>query len=132
MAEEVAQTYVMDASAVLALLQGEPGGERVARTLPGSIISTVNLAEAHGKVARSQRDPRQVGSLLVSGGLEVEPFSEADAEAAGAMEPSTRKLGLSLGGRACLALAERLGRPILTADRALAEAARPVSVELIR
>lgn len=110
---------MLDASAVLAYLQREPGVERVAQALDrGAAISTVNLAEVLAKLVRTGRAPEPVASRLQALGLRVDAFTVADAEVSAALVADTRRLGLSLGDRACLALARRLGLPALTADRA--------------
>lgn len=69
---------------------------------------------------------------LVESGLRFEPLSEQDAMRAARLRASTRKLGLSLADRCCLALASRLERPVLTADRAWADVDAGVDVRLIR
>jgi PIN domain nuclease of toxin-antitoxin system len=123
---------VFDASAVLALLAGEPGAEVVRASLPNAVISTVNLSEVGAKLAdRGVKEPaiRNAISLL---GLEVVAFDEAAAYAAAAMRPATRHLGLSLGDRACLALAASRGVPALTTDRNWASLAIGVEVRLAR
>jgi PIN domain nuclease of toxin-antitoxin system len=124
---------VLDASAVLAYLRREPGSADVRRALAwGAIISTVNLAEVHGRVASEGRSISWTSSRLAMVGLRVEPFLAEDAEVAGSLLTSTRELGLSLADRACLALALRLGLPVLTTDRDLARTDVGVEVKVIR
>ncbi len=124
---------ILDSSALLAYLQREPGHERVRKALlEGAAISAVNLAEAHGRIAARGLDPREIGLRLSAIGLAVEPFLEQDAETAGRLYPETRQSGLSLGDRACLALALRLGLPALTADRSWRSLDVGVEVQLVR
>ncbi len=109
---------VLDASAILAYLQREPGYERVRGALAGggAVVASVNLAEVAAKVAARGHDACAVVGRLEALGLRVEEFTRADALEAGAL----RALApwLSLGDCACLALARRRGAPVLTADRA--------------
>jgi PIN domain nuclease of toxin-antitoxin system len=122
----------MDASAVLAYLRGEPGGERVEARLLASMMSSVNLAEVVTKLidrGMSADDAR----LVVSGlGCEIMAVDTGLGLRAGAMRQDTIGLGLSLGDRVCLALAERERLPVVTADRAWAALPAPIEVTLIR
>jgi len=110
-------TAVLDASAILALLRGEPGADKVKAVLPGAAVTTVNLSEVVGHFARNGIAEADVRSVLGPLPLERIPFDEELAYAAGTLLPLTRTAGLSLGDRACLALARRLGVPAVTADR---------------
>ena len=123
---------VLDASAVLVLVQGEAGADRVAACIPGGLISSVNLAEVVGKLADAGMPREQVELALASLGLRVVPLSEAAAYEVGMMRPATRAKGLSLGDRACLALGLETGLPVLTADRAWVELDLGAGVEAIR
>lgn len=123
---------VLDASAVLAYLQGEPGGDLVAEQMAAAVIGAVNLSEVIAKLVDKGLDQGAVDETLQSVGLEAVAFDLAQARAAGLMRAATRKRGLSLGDRACLALARARGAPALTADRAWTEVAAGVEVRLIR
>lgn len=129
---------VLDASALLAFLQGEPGAERVAEALARpAAISAVNYAEALGKLAEDGETAAELARRfeaegLVGGVLEVEAVLPEDAPAIAALRRSTRHLGLSLGDRACLALALRLGLPVMTTDRAWQELGLDLEVQAIR
>ena len=124
---------VLDASAVLAYVYREPGYERAGDAIfAGSVISAVNLAEVHSTLAEDGVASSEVVERLRVSGLEVEPFDANDAATAGRLRPSTRALGLSLADRACLALAIRLGRPVLTTDRDLARADVGVDMRVLR
>jgi ribonuclease VapC len=108
---------VLDASALLAYLRDEPGAELVAEAIAdGVVISTVNLAEVLSRSVDRGADPAKIAARLAQSGLldgaiTVEPFTTADAIDAARLRPLTRDAGLSLGDRACLALARRLGTP---------------------
>jgi|APTNR8051073442_1049403.scaffolds.fasta_scaffold25209_3 PIN domain nuclease of toxin-antitoxin system len=122
----------MDASAVLALLNGESGADRVAMRLAGSVISTVNLAEVHSKLADYGMSDGEIGEVTDALGLEPVPFDAGMAQRAGRLRPLTRALGLSLGDRACLALAVAVQLPVLTAEQAWTCLDLGVRVETIR
>ncbi|WP_135257201.1 type II toxin-antitoxin system VapC family toxin [Thermus caldilimi] len=125
---------LLDASALLAFLLKEPGGERVKEALlQGAVMGAVNLAEVGSKLAERGLDPGEVFARLRARGilgqtLEVFPFTEEDALEAARLRP----LGLSLGDRACLALARCLGLPALTADASWEGLAVGVRVEVVR
>jgi PIN domain nuclease of toxin-antitoxin system len=108
---------VLDASAVLAFLQGEDGADQVAGALAaGALTGAANWAEVAQKVVARGNDWSLSRGVLESFGLLVEPVTQADAERAAVRWPSDRHL--SLGDRLCLALADRLDVEVLTADRA--------------
>lgn len=123
---------VADASTVLAVLRGEVGAEDGLRAISQAAISAVNYAEVISRLVdlgASVDDATQaVGQL----GIEVADFDETLAVRTAILRESTRARGLSLGDRACLALAHRLGLPAVTADRAWAELDLGVEVVLIR
>jgi PIN domain nuclease of toxin-antitoxin system len=127
---------VLDASALLAYLRDEEGAELVADAIAGgAMMSTVNLAEVlsraadHGADAASLADDLAARGLL-GGPIVVEAFTAADAVDVARLRPVTRAAGLSIGDRACLALARRLGAPAMTADTAWAGTELAVGVEL--
>jgi len=108
---------VLDASAVLALLNGEPGHEAVAAVLPGAVLGAVNLAEVVSKLLGrgvSADDAQEAVRCL---GVELAPYTAAQAFRTGELRPLTRVFGLSLGDRACLALAAERGATAITAER---------------
>ena len=125
-------TAVLDASALLAYLQREPGAGSVKAVLGGALMSTVNWTEVVQKAADSEGDATELRAALESLGLVLEPFSAAQAGIAGSLREPTRELGLSLGDRACLALAIEKGETILTADRVWRRLSLGVGIEVIR
>jgi ribonuclease VapC len=123
---------VLDASALLALINGEPGSETVAAALKDAAISTVNLTEVVSKmidIGISEDDAWNEAVDLVP--LVVD-FGPELCRRAASLRTSTRALGLSLGDRACLALAEQLRLPALTTDLAWRSLSIRVEVRLIR
>ncbi|MDQ3772300.1 MAG: type II toxin-antitoxin system VapC family toxin [Actinomycetota bacterium] len=130
-------TTVLDASALLAHLLDEPGAGEVNESLDeGAVISAVNWAEVLSRLSDLGSDPRRVAADLEAQGLlatlTIVPFDPEDAITVGALRNATRGPGLSLGDRACLSLALRLGAPALTADRAWDEVDSEVEVRQIR
>lgn len=124
---------VLDASALFAYLQQERGYETVREALRGgAAISTVNLAEVQAKLKARGKDAQEITLRLKALGLHVFPFVEEDALQTADFYPPTRSKGFSLGDRACLALARRLGLPALTADSAWSTLKLGVKVRLIR
>jgi ribonuclease VapC len=121
---------VLDSSAVLAALLGEPGGAYVEPFLNGALIASVNWAEVVQYYARQGVAEPDIRSMLASVSCEVVDFDADLAYDAGLMVPHTRRAGLSLGDRACLALARHTGARTLTADSAWATVADAVGVEV--
>ena len=123
---------VLDASAILALLHAESGGDAVAGHLAQAALSTVNLTEVlQRSIARGITVDALTNDLEALGVIVV-PFSAEDAELAATLWAATRTAGLGLGDRACLALAQRLGVPALTADRAWGALKLGIDIQVIR
>jgi ribonuclease VapC len=132
-AEASKPRVVIDASALLAYLQRERGHETVAPVLENSALSAVNLSEVLQKAMAAGVSTDGLETDLQAVGVRVYAFDAEDAAQAAELWASTRKLGLSLGDRACLALAKRLRAPAYTADRAWAEVKVPgVMVKMVR
>jgi ribonuclease VapC len=123
---------VLDASALLALLREEPGSDVVAATIPGAAISAVNLAEVVGKLVDAGMSESSARDATLGLGLDVHPFDAETAFVVGGLRGKTRDAGLSLGDRACLALAMQTSLPAITADRGWKSLKLGVTVKIIR
>jgi len=129
---------VLDASALLALVYEERGADRVEAAIRGgSLISALNWAEALSDMA--ERGETTVASTArvkamaqAAGSLAVIPFDEVQAVEAARLRLQTKTLGLSLGDRACLALARARRLPVLTTDRAWRFLHLSVRIDVIR
>lgn len=121
--------HVLDASAVIAMLLDEPGGDQVVELLDTACIGSVNLAEVATVLARRGGAPDEVRAVIEHAALVVIPTDLGVALDAGALWPDTRAFGASLGDRCALALSRRLDAILVTSDRALAEAA-PIAADV--
>ena len=123
---------VLDASALLALLNAEEGAKIVQEYLPKAVISSVNLAEVVTRLAAVEIPEGEIQEILTILGLEVIPLNRTQAIRTGLLYTQTHSLGLSLGDRACLALAQSMEVPAITADRVWADLNIGIEVKLIR
>ncbi|MBJ7418075.1 MAG: type II toxin-antitoxin system VapC family toxin [Niveispirillum sp.] len=121
---------VLDSSAVLALLKAERGADQVAQALPGALVSTVNLAEIVSKLHEDGWPTAFISDVIERLDLRVISFSVEQAKTAGIMRISTKRLGLSLGDRACLALAKERHAAVLTADGAWCQLASDLGLRI--
>jgi ribonuclease VapC len=122
---------VLDASALLALLQDEPGAEVVEPVLESAVISAVNWSEVLQKSLDRGVEVVDLGDELGALGLTIAPFTAGDAEATASLRRPTAHLGLSLADRACLALAGRLRTDAFTTDQTWSEVGS-IPVRVIR
>ena len=119
---------VLDASVILAAILGEPGGDIVFERIEGAVVSTVNIAEVYSYASVNGLATDALDAFFGETGVEQIAFDHAQAIRAGELAGVTRQLGLSLGDRACLALAAIRKVEVLTADRPWAKAAKAVGV----
>lgn len=125
-------SVVLDSSAVLALMLGERGGERVRERLRGSLLCSVNLSEVAAKLL-DRRYGEDIARLAIEGlAVGVIPLNEERAFSAGVLRSRYRRSGLSFADCACLALAAERGWPALTGDRLWAELDHGIPVEVFR
>jgi PIN domain nuclease of toxin-antitoxin system len=117
---------------VLAHLGQEPGSERAEEFFGDALLSAINHAEVVTKLVERGADLPLIRTALARYGIEIVAFEEDQAERAGALRAETRGLGLSLGDRACIALAIRFALPVLTADKMWKALDLPIEVQLLR
>jgi PIN domain nuclease of toxin-antitoxin system len=123
----------LDASALLALMYQEQGCLEVEQAIDeGAAISAVNLAEVAAKLNDAGMADAAIRAALDALDLEVYPLGRAQSYQVGLLRTQTKRAGLSLGDRACLALAAELGVPAITADRVWATLALPTTIRVLR
>jgi len=122
---------VIDTSAVFIDLQNEVGAAEARKWLRDAAISSVNLHEIVAKAIDKGASPDQAKELIEKMRLTVHAHDAEDAVESGLLRTATKGKGLSLGDRACLALAKKLNLPAVTADRAWAELADDLGVEIV-
>ena len=124
---------VLDASALLAVLNNEAGADKLTpELLSNATCSTVNLAEVQTKLVSAGGDPDEAWEDTLSPIREASPFTGEQARIAGSLVAHTRALGLSLGDRACLALGLALKAPVYTADKSWKKLKLNVRIHVIR
>lgn len=124
--------YVLDASALLAAMLQERGAQHVQDRLVDARIGAVNLSEVVAKLQERGVPDDVVEESLAELNLIIVPFDAEQAVMAGKLRRDTRAAGLSLGDRACLALAAMLGATAITTDSAWRNLTLPVEIELAR
>jgi ribonuclease VapC len=110
-------TLVLDASVILAAILGEPGGDDVFDHIEDALVSAVNVAEVYTYAAVNGFPTDAIDAFFAETGVEIVAHSFEQAVVTGRLAAITRKAGLSLGDRACLALAQQKQAEVLTADR---------------
>lgn len=125
-------SVVFDASTLLASINREPGQEVVSAIDDEIVISSVNYAEIVSRLALGRMSSEVIEAAVAEYQMRVAPFTERLAMIAGLLITRTCHLGLSLGDRACLALAVDMRLPVLTADRVWADLDLGIDIRLIR
>ncbi len=124
---------VLDASAVLAVLLREPGGEKLTpELLVNASASTVNLAEVQTVLVKKGYDPDEAWEDLTSLVATIEPYDAEQAKLAGTLVQSTAQYGLSLGDRSCLALAISRSAEVYTTNQTWKNLKLGVPIHVIR
>ncbi len=128
----MSQASVLDASAIIAFLQGEPGSELVQLALQSQhcVVTAANHAEIIAKSLDRGVSPDAIQTILAELAYVVIDIKAVDGIQAGYMRAATRAVGLSLGDRLCLAVAQRLKALVLTADRPWLSMAQPLGLEI--
>ena len=124
-------SIILDASALLAMLRHEPGGDTVADALVDAQMSVINLAEVTSHFVYNAMPPQEVDAMLRPLPITLVAADTELARRAGHLRAVTAEAGLSLGDRFCLALAQREGLPAWTADRQWASVAERVGVDIV-
>jgi ribonuclease VapC len=124
--------HVLDSSAVLVLLGNEEGAEVVDSILSSAVISTVNFAEVISKLQERGGADETIDAALADLNLAVISFDNVQADKAGKLRKVTRSRGLSLGDRACLALADQLNAVAVTTDQAWSDLTGIARLLLVR
>lgn len=125
-------TGVLDASALLAYLQQEPGSQRIEGRMAELCISSVNWSEVVQKSLVKEVDIVKMDQCLRDLELTIEPFTDQQAVTAAQLWAKTRAQGLSLADRACLALALDKSLPVLTTDRVWKELNLEMEIVVLR
>jgi ribonuclease VapC len=128
----VKSKIALDASAVIALLNGETGADIVAKHLDAAIISSVNYCEVANYMVGMGIDPQELDNVLAPTLPNVIDFNAKQATLAAGLRKNTKQLGLSLGDRACLALGLYENCKVITADTAWSKLKLTVEVIQIR
>jgi ribonuclease VapC len=128
----LARRAVLDATAVLAVLFNEMGSDRVLPLLKGAMLSTVNLAEAYANLVRRGIDGALAWRRLMELGCEICAMDEEQARLAGELAGQPRTKALSLGDRACLALAAQREATVYTTDARWNKLGLEIEVAVIR
>jgi ribonuclease VapC len=123
---------VLDSSAILAVVFNEPGDEVVIPLLKGGLLSTVNSAEVHTRLVLRGLNADFAWRRVMALGCEIRFFDDVQARLAGELAPKTRPLGLSLGDRACLALAIQRKAVVYTTDAAWKNLNLGIEINVIR
>ena len=123
-------SFTLDASAILAMLLDEPGGDYVYARLNASQISVVNLSEIYATLLDGGMTFEEAEAIINPLPFRIRTFRDAHAGKVAQLRPLTKPLGLSLGDRACIAQSIFNELPILTADRRMAEAKSLLDVDI--
>ena len=124
---------VLDASAILAIIFQERGNERLTdEIMDSAVASTVNLAEVQSKLLQKGFDPDEAWEDIQSLVPAAVPFTNEQAKIAGTLIAKTKRLGLSLGDRSCLALAITLKAPVYTAEQVWTNLKVGIPIHVIR
>ena len=125
-------SVVLDASALMAFLHSEPGGDIVWEALSDALMSAVNYSEVLKKAIERGKDAEQVASKIRSLSIAIVPFDEVMASRSATLYPLAKEHGMSFADRACLALGVARGLTVLTAERKMKLVTLPIKVKLIR
>ena len=109
--------FILDASALLALLKNEPGADKVEPLLGQIVMSSINVSETASILLESEMTAQEVQECLLPLISDIVPFDEEQAFKTAELRKQTKNHGLSLGDRACISLGMKMGLPVYTADK---------------
>ena len=124
------EAFVLDASALLCLLKGEAGTQRVITVLPRAWISAVALSEVYAALAEAGGSQHRIAQAVGGLHLRVDPFDDAQAQAAGMLRPLLKAFDLSLSDHACIALAQQRNAVALTTQKAWADLPKSLGITI--
>jgi len=124
--------WVVDASALLAAIHNEKGGDYVQESIQQCVISSINWSEVLQKLARAGADVDQIETSLKALGLSIIDYNEEDAHITASLWSIAKDFGLSLADRACIATGMRLKTTVITANKVWAELKIELPIQLIR
>jgi ribonuclease VapC len=125
-------SVVLDASALMAVANAEPGADVVRAVLQGASISAVNFSEVLKKAIERETPVDPLFGLIKASSLVIVPFDEGHARTSAELYPQTKERGLSFADRACLSLALMRDAYVLTAERQWPLLKLPIKIKLIR
>ena len=128
----MSETYVLDASAILTVINGERGFEIVLNLLSNASASAVNISEVVSKLQERGGSDAAIDNILAGFEINVVAFDFEQAMMAGKLRRQTRGKGLSFGDRACLALAASRNSIAVTTDKAWENVENVASIKLVR
>ncbi len=124
---------VLDASVILAIMQNETISDSIEEHLSRAMISTINACEILTKLINKAGMTLQEATTALAGfRLQIVPFNHNHFQVAAELSLYTRKWGLSMGDRACLALAKAESLPVLTADQIWSKLDIGIDIRMIR
>jgi PIN domain nuclease of toxin-antitoxin system len=126
------QRYVLDSSAIIALLKGESGIATITKYRGDYLISSVIFAEAAAWFVFSGVSRLEAERLVRSAVDEIAPFEEEDVASLLKFAAAAREHGLSLADMVCLSLAIKEKIPVITSDKAWKKLKLPVEVIVFR
>lgn len=124
--------FILDASAILAVLLDEDGAQFVVDCLEAAEVSIINVCEVLTKTVEEGGDPERVQAILNDWGVRVRAFGEGHAIANARLRSATKHLGLGFGDRAVIVQGGVSMRPVLTADRKWSELDLDIEIVQIR
>ena len=123
----------MDASALMALVKNEKGGEFVGALIDDQVCvaSSVNIAEVCSKLLEAGVASADLKRIIRNMNIDVIDFNQEQALTSAELRPLTKSAGLSLGDRACLGLAKLMNGTAVTSDRPWLDVAETIGVKVL-